>query len=226
MLKAKWDGYTFHVPDEPTKGEIERGVSQPFIGEQDILKEFFDINPDRKRVMIDVGGHIGLFAVPYSKYFDNIYSYEPHAENYEYLIKNLAENNIENVIPIQEAIMFGTDRVTIVGYEKDKFINNPRYSGMFTSVPSSEGNVFATSLDYHHLDKQIDFIKIDVEGQEMNVLKTAERILEKYKPFLQIEIKDFKFIHNQPSPKDVTNYLKSFGYKLFKKKVDYFFIAA
>ena len=50
-------------------------------------------------------------------------------------------------------------------------------------------------------NNQIDFIKIDVEGFELNVIKGFKNLINKYKPILLIEIEkrhnsDFKKIFN------------------------------
>lgn len=224
MHRVEYDGYTFHVPDVPTKEELERGVAQPFIGEMDLLAQFFEINPERNRVMIDVGGHIGMFAVPYSKYFNTIFSYEPHDANYDFLLKNLAENDVKNVIPVKKAVMYGTERVNIIGHTgSGGLVADPKYSGMYTSMPDDEGNAEAIDLDDEHLFHMVDFIKVDVEGQEYLVLKSAEKILRTRKPFLQIEIKDHHFSY-QSTKDQIYDYLYSLGYTLFKEHVDHFFI--
>jgi FkbM family methyltransferase len=49
--------------------------------------------------------------------------------------------------------------------------------------------VTINTLDSHAID-QVRFIKIDVEGHELEVLHGAEQTIRKYKPHLLIEIQD------------------------------------
>ncbi len=224
MYKVYQSGYVFHVPDEAYKGEIERGHSQPFRGDEKILQEFLKLHPDRNRMMIDVGGHIGLFAIPYSKYFLKIYSYEPQDENFSYLTKNIAENYVGHVVtPIKKAVMRSVARVNIVAHAHNSLCEVPKYSGMYTAVPNDTGQVRAIELDNEYLYHAIDFIKIDVEGQELSVLKSAKKILKEQKPFLQIEINP-KITFMESHKQEIFDYLTSLGYMFYKKDVDYFFI--
>ena len=52
-----------------------------------------------------------------------------------------------------------------------------------------------------------DLIKIDVEGEELKVLKSSEQILKKYKPVIIIEINE--------NPKMIEKYFQRFGYYLY-----------
>ena len=65
-------------------------------------------------------------------------------------------------------------------------VNCERLDDIYTGVPS--------------------FIKIDVEGHELQVLKGASETIKKYKPSILIEI------HNFSEDSEVHQYLKSLGY--------------
>ena len=53
---------------------------------------------------------------------------------------------------------------------------------------------------------QVDFIKIDVEGMEIDVLRGATKILKKHRPMMLIE-------HIKSDKKVLVDMLRSFGYK-------------
>lgn len=63
------------------------------------------------------------------------------------------------------------------------------------------------SVDSLELDR-VDFIKIDVEGMEVDALKGALNTIEKYKPILTVE-----FLKSGYEP--VAQFLAALGYQLF-----------
>ena len=74
-------------------------------------------------------------------------------------------------------------------------------------------------LKQHHLDGPMDFISIDVEGAELDVLKGFD--IDRYKPrVVVIET------NNELSEKEINNYLRSKGYTLARKtRANSFYVA-
>jgi len=61
----------------------------------------------------------------------------------------------------------------------------------------------------------IDFIKLDVEGSELDVLKGAINVLQKSVLGLSIEVLFHSFLRNQPTFSDIDLFLNSQGFRLF-----------
>jgi hypothetical protein len=57
------------------------------------------------------------------------------------------------------------------------------------------------------IKKRVDFIKIDVDGKELDVLKGAKKIIDKYKPKILVEIAEDSFLLHKIHYKDVVNFL-------------------
>jgi hypothetical protein len=69
--------------------------------------------------------------------------------------------------------------------------------------------------------QSIDFMKMDIEGYELNALRGATSLLKNQKiKSLYLEIMPKNFKRYNLSHFDVLSYLKSFGYKLFFSKVE------
>ena len=66
-------------------------------------------------------------------------------------------------------------------------------------------------LDDMNLPK-IDYIKVDTEGFEIEVLKGGEKMIEEYKPFIHVEVKGKVLVKQGLSSDDVDEYLKSLNY--------------
>lgn len=187
------------------KTEISQAVAQPTDSDIEKLGLFIEKHPERKRTMIDVGAHIGLFSIIYSDKFDKIYSYEPNKKSYDYLIKNINENNCDNIIPKNYCISNDFEHGEMVSF------GSPDNSGTFVVKENPDGDVKCVRLDDYDFEF-VDFIKIDVEGCELTVLQSAENLLRKFKPFLQIEV----------CSKEVLNFLTKLNYKIFYTRHDTF----
>lgn len=59
----------------------------------------------------------------------------------------------------------------------------------------------------------IDFMKIDTQGSELDILKGAGDLLQGVKK-LKVEVEFKELYKNQPLEKDVTEYLKGYGFEL------------
>jgi FkbM family methyltransferase len=179
--------------------------------------------PKQGEVVIDVGASIGAHAVRVARAVGNeglVITLEPNAEDFKLLKMNLMLNKADNVIALPMA-----------AYEKNG--NNMLYlskeTGLhsLTRIPSSyikKIEVSTITLDslLTKFDVQrVDWIKLDVEGAELAVLKGASRVLEVAKNLI-IEVW-------HKNAKGVFDLLNSKGYKvtvLTKNGEENFYIIA
>lgn len=129
-------------------------------------------------VVIECGGHHGCTAIVLSNWVGaagKVLTFEPLPANCDIIEKNIQENGLKNVNLERKAV--GSKPGTIT-------INEASNSSVSLS---GEGiQVVLTCLDeYEHLNPT--FLKIDVEGFEIQVLQGAKKILSK-RPKLAIEI--------------------------------------
>lgn len=147
----------------------------------------------------DIGANIGLYSILASEKIKNgnIYAFEPDIETRYKLENNLKLNNIINYKIIQQAIS-NTD------FHKQILYSNQNGFDVFNSLikPISDNyktnQVETITLDtFIALNKincnEIQFIKIDVEGLELEVLEGAKNLLKSNKNIIyMIEFnKDF-----------------------------------
>jgi hypothetical protein len=62
---------------------------------------------------------------------------------------------------------------------------------------------------------RLDFVKIDVEGGELDVLRGGEHAVESFRPTLLVEIEARHITRYQHSPDDVLNWLTQRGYAMY-----------
>jgi FkbM family methyltransferase len=160
--------------------------------------------PREGEVFIDVGGYIGSYSISAAKAvgpMGRVVILEPESNNRRQLERNLALNGITNcqVLPLAAWSASGT-----VGWHQD---NQPVWHRV--EETQKDETVNAVSIDdlVHRLSlTRVDWIKMDIEGAEVNALKGAEGTLRRFRPQLFIEVHE--------TLKPVTELLSSFGYTI------------
>jgi FkbM family methyltransferase len=208
MSSVEWDNFTYFTNDNEFLNNIKIGQAEPYgSGKQlDAIKKYTAMYPNRTRNMIDVGAHIGTTMLPYSRIFKNIYGFEPNTESYNFCIKNIAHNNIVNCIVENCAIH---DK-HIVGRT---LYHNTCNTGCIYFKEDETGDINTKILDEDSRLIDIDFIKIDTEGAEFLVIKSAINIIKTYKPFIQAEMNGLAEKNFNLSTKDLIQLLSNLGYQ-------------
>ena len=156
--------------------------------------------------IFDIGGNVGL----HSSYFaarnklSKVIAFEPLPENATYLRKLISINKFENIQLVEKAV--GTKTGTVY-FDRDK--NN--HQGHISDKPSNL-SVQVTSLDDFIEQHQLtpNFIKIDVEGFEGDVVDGYKNTISKSYPFIIIEI------HSMEQSKRVGDFFRLLPYSIFR----------
>jgi FkbM family methyltransferase len=184
------DGDTFFQ----NKGEYE-------LRDYNIAKEYFS---NGSQLALDVGAHCGYWSKRLVNDFEQVIAFEPIKEHYDCLVKNTEQ--VTNFTAINNAVS-DTSKVLYM----QQAIEN---SGM-TQVVNTPTNLKVTAIPLDAvIDKNahVDFIKIDVEGHEAEVLRGARQLLERCHPVIFVEILD----NNTPNAIQVRELLTLLSYKLDK----------
>jgi FkbM family methyltransferase len=142
--------------------------------------------------VLDVGGNIGLYAcvaganLPKSA---RCYSFEPVAENVDYLKKNIVLNKLKNVQIVEEAVGDLDGEVDI--YLSATEVGTHSASSAHLGKERASIKVKLTSLDsfakQRKLLSKVDVLKIDVEGFDGNVIMGAQELIAKSAPTMFVE---------------------------------------
>ena len=164
-------------------------------------------------VVIDVGANIGYFTCFAGKYCSSghVYAFEMGKSNFDILNENVLLNRLNNVTTECYAVADLSSEVLI----QDSAVGNAVLKIIEGKSQDDLVSVRCITLDEYCTTRNIfpDFIKIDVEGAEMKVLKGMTEILSsKVKLLIEIHETDLKYF--QSSKEEVLNYLKSIGFKL------------
>lgn len=159
----------------------------------------------RNRFAIEIGGHVGLWAVDICNNFEFVEIFEPVEEFRKCLLQNLKDRNIDNY-KIQPFALGSKEHQAHIHID-------PTRSGDTHINENSKTVIDVKKLDNFNYD-HVDFIKIDTEGYEYYVLKGAEETLKKHNPMIVVEIKDKHLQRFNSSAKEIHNYLTSLNYTL------------
>jgi FkbM family methyltransferase len=175
---------------------------RPFVF-SDTLMLFADYEPYTKRVfqprkgetVIDVGAHIGIYTLSAARNVGNqgiVVSFEPDQRNFRLLEKNIKINGFGGVKLFNVALDENSSRKTLY------MTVDPLYSSMFPSAHTkTKIKVETTTLD-SVAEKlkltHIDWVKIDVEGNELNVLEGGKKAFSNLVDRVIIETSNAKAI--------------------------------
>lgn len=133
--------------------------------------------------VIDIGANIGYYSVLFASIASSgsVYSFEPSPKCISYL-KNVARD-FPNLRVIDLAV---SDREGVVGFEESA---NLPLSRIREDTDAAPLRVRATTLDRWAAREgiRIDFIKVDVEGHDLQVIRGSRRTIERDRPTIMFE---------------------------------------
>jgi FkbM family methyltransferase len=186
-------------------------IDQSLLRVNDWTMDFNAARPfiEKKRTSIQAGGAMGMWPWLMSKTFEKVYTFEASPANYQYLKKNV--EGVSNIESYNKALGNEDGKCTIKLHEKE--INN---AGCYYTVNDVEGEVDLIQLDtfFPNID-DVDFIQLDVEGNELRALQGAEKIIERCSPVIMLENKMLP--HSSEighKPNDAVKYLTNMGYQV------------
>lgn len=148
---------------------------------------------------IDVGAHIGLWSFNLAQHFEMVHAFEPVAEHRECFAKNV---RAEEVVLHDCALGAAPGRVSM----------DVASGSSGDSKVTAGDEVEVRTLDSFGI-RNVDFIKVDCEGYEENVLRGAEQTILQWKPTIIVEQKREMASRFGLQPLGAVEYLKGLGYK-------------
>jgi FkbM family methyltransferase len=168
-------------------------------------------------VVIDAGANMGAHTVLFSKLVGAggyVHSFEPQRTLCNILSANLALNGIRNVEAHQRCVGSGPAVADIAELDYTAFDN---FGGLAANMPGGDryAKVPVVSIDAFDLAR-CDFIKIDVEGMEMEAIEGARTTIEKFQPVLYVE-------DDRPQNRTgLVELLKSLDFRIFRHRAMYY----
>ena len=198
--------------------------------EDEIIRHF---NTKQGDIVVDVGAHMGKYTLIASKRVGEngkVIAIEAHPGNYEMLNRNIKLNGLTNVTTLNYAVYSKESKIKLY-MPDEEFGYTMHHSIMFSylspkySLKGKENEKFievnANTLDNllqkNGISIEVNWIKIDVEGAEFEVLKGATEILSNSKDIcLLIEVHNPYDTHHY---KQIIDFLKSYNFKIQFEKI-------
>ena len=139
-------------------------------------------------VILDCGSNVGLSVINFKKQFPKakITAFEPDVKIYESLVANINAQGFSEVEAVNKAVWIHNDKIT--------FQVQGGLSGSIaeTSIDSASQTIEIPCIRLADLlDKEIDFLKIDIEGAEFKVIQDCKDKLKNVK-LLFVEYHSFE----------------------------------
>ena len=201
------------------KINIETVLKKEKIKEKDIfyLKKILSLDDYKNdKIFIDCGANVGLYTGLLHEYINDnseVYSFEPRINVY-----NILKDRFNEFSNIKTEFLAVSDKNT----SSEICLNASHAKGSLSfknkDIGFSKQPVYCIKLDSYFSNiknhRKISFLKIDVEGHEINVLKGAYNILKFHKPIVLCEIEERHHIEGTFEER-IFSYMKELGYKAF-----------
>ncbi|MGC4100316.1 FkbM family methyltransferase [Ferruginibacter sp.] len=187
--------------------------------------DFIKIHCKEGNVVFDIGAHMGVFS-----YFlacqvgktGKVFSFEPAPLTYKMLQHTIAYNHLENTVEAnQMAMAEKAGELTFYIYSNSKISSGNSLSPLNPAGTSHGITVKTVTLDDFFEEKKLsrlDFIKIDAEGAELEILKGGQKTIRQYKPYITLEVHPRVFVPSDKIMIELFDLIVSMGYTISKNK--------
>ncbi len=181
------------------------------------VKKYIDIN--EKSLIIDIGANIGSVSLPLAQNFNNsqIYSIEPTIYAFKKLKQNINLNLKlkKRIKTFNNFASYKNKKIKFI-HSSWKLINGDKKHGIHKGILKKTSNK-SISIDklLKRNKKRVRLIKIDVDGYELEVLKSAEKTLEKNKPIIYFELAPYLYKEMGYTVDHLIRYIKKIDYAFY-----------
>ena len=199
------------------------------ISKKSFYKSLFSKNP----TIIDVGANKGQTIDFFKKIFPRakIYAFEP-SNTFKFLKKKylrnkniklsdfaidkksskkkfyfhtFKSNNVSGLSGFYKINKNSKDHIRINTSARNEILKNINYSFLVNCISLD---------DFFKKNKKIDLLKIDTQGNELNVLKGSKKLLKNVK-FIKLELMLYDYYEKSYFFSDIESFLKKFDFKIF-----------
>jgi FkbM family methyltransferase len=168
--------------------------------------------------VVDIGANFGYYTCLAARLVGSqgkVYAFEPAPNNYEMLLRNIALNQYQNVIPIQKAVSNKVGKTKLF-MDRNNFgapslsEGNISSRGGFVEVETLTLDTFFNGL---HMNRP-DLIKIDAQGGEGLIMDGAKHVFQNTPLKIIMEFWPFGLSQMGDEPLHLINDLISYGFSI------------
>jgi len=172
-LLIEFQGVKFMARRGKTDILILNELSEPW------MKSYF--KPNKGDVVIDVGAHVGKYSLPAAKLVGEkgkVIAIEAHPGNFKALQTNILLNGFKNIIAIEIAAFNQDNKRLLLSGSRDNGFS------LKSNLKENSFEVETRTIDSLSQElgiEKVNWVKIDVEGAEVEVLEGMREVLRKNK---------------------------------------------
>ncbi len=205
----------YYLPKYAYQDVIRREIIKNRIFDEDVYnlsKKYIKPNT----VVIDAGANYGQLSILFSKLYLNttIYSFEASKYIYDILVKNIGLNS-ENIRGLN---------CILSDCSEEKYLKIPSFEkyGTYGSLDLEFSNnmknnykekILVKKIDDFNFERKISFMKIDVQGWDLKVLKGSSKTILKHKMPIIFEYEEQFENKMNYQFEDFVNFIKKINYK-------------
>ena len=175
---------------------------------------------DSKLTIIDIGANIGSISLPLAKIFhkSKVFAIEPTNYAFSKLNKNLNLNkNLKKNIFLNQLFLSKIKKPKEVWSSWNFADNKNKHKQHLGTLHSIKKKSYMSLTKFINLKKikKVDFIKLDVDGHELDVLKSGEKFFKSKKPVIFIEIAPYLYPEFGYECSELISYIKTLEYSFY-----------
>lgn len=156
-------------------------------------------------VLLNIGANIGCYAYPFIEKAEHVICFEPHPEAYKCLEYNVGKffNTTLYNLPVSSEV-------------QDCFLQrdeNNVGASWISFDKENDNRQFTCYIDQFNF-KQINFVVMDCEGFEYNVLEGAEKTIDKFRPIIVMEVNEHALKRQGRSPTSLITWMYKKSYEV------------
>jgi FkbM family methyltransferase len=169
------------------------------------------------KLFLDIGANVGCLSINLSDHFGRIVAVEPQRTNLFSLKNNIEINGIGNIEVVEAAVWSEKKKIFLQEHSTCDYSGTSRTSEAAGGLKSTE--IDAITVDSLFLAPS--FVKIDIEGAEMECLKGMQETMKYYHPMVLVEVHRCYGVNRD----DIIGFMRQFRYKeeLISQTSDVFF---
>ncbi len=167
-------------------------------------------------VVVDCGAHVGTFSLLASRIVGKsgvVIAIEPAKENLKILKRNIRKNRVKNIIIVPKALWSSRGKMRLGISEVNPGEHSLLHRNALHQNLSSE-IIRADTLDNILRElrvRKVNFIKMDIEGAEIEALKGMERTLRKN---VKLAIASYHIVNGRKTINFIIPFLRERGFKI------------
>jgi FkbM family methyltransferase len=175
-------------------------------------------------IVLDIGANVGAHTLPFAKIVGpcgKVYAFEPTEYAFRKLLRNVSLNHdLYGQVNTVQAMLLNEnnqDHSPSFLYSSWPLIHqedlHKQHRGRLMTIKGAE----KTSLDdfvNRTMINRVDFIKIDVDGNEIDVLQGSWGTIQKFRPIILMEFAPYLFENNKRHMEKILSDLVAIGYEV------------